>query len=280
MNNPSPAQKRTVFYLSDRTGITAEMLAHSLLTQFESVEFEKISCPYVDSEEKARKIVERINAAAQRDGSKPLLFSTLIKPEVRDIIEQSEGMLIDFFDTFILPLEAELGLRSTHAVGKSHGVASYSTYKARIDAVNFALTSDDGLHTRSYADSEIILVGVSRSGKTPTCLYLALQYGILCSNYPLTEDDFTSTKLPESLAPHRNKIFGLSIDPERLQQIRRERRPDSRYASAEQCRVEVEAAERLFRRESIPYFDTSTVSIEEIATTIMHQTGLERRLYG
>lgn len=272
--------KRSVFYLSDRTGITAEMLGHSLLTQFEGVEFEQKILPFIDSVEKAQEAVEQINRAAESDGAPPLVFSTLLNDEIREVMLASKGKLIDFFETYINPLEQELGIQSAHAVGRSHGMGVYATYKARIDAVNFALNNDDGMTTRHYPNADVILLGVSRSGKTPTCLYLALQYGILAANYPITEEDLESPGLPSLLEPYRKKLYGLSIDPLRLQQIRHERRPDSRYASQKQCRYEVDMVEALFRRENIPFLDTSSVSIEEIATTILHQAGMERRLYG
>lgn len=272
--------KRSVFFLSDRTGITAEMLGHSLLTQFEGVEFQKTTLAFLDTLDKAHNAVAQINQAAIRDGTKPLLFSTLLNEEVREIIDTSDGMLFDFFDAFINPLELELGLHSAHAVGRSHSMGRYSDYKSRIDAVNFAMGSDDGNTLRDYPEAEVILVGVSRSGKTPTSLYLALQYGIRAANYPLIEEDLESDRLPECLRPFRNKLFGLTIAPERLQQIRSERRPDSQYASVQQCRYEVRAAESMFRAENIPFLDTSAVSIEEIAATLLQQTGLKRRLYG
>jgi regulator of PEP synthase PpsR (kinase-PPPase family) len=272
--------KRSVFFLSDRTGITAETLGHSLLTQFEGVGFQKTTLPFLDSTEKAQHAVARINQAAESDGCKPLLFSTLLNKDVRAIIDTSEGLLFDFFDAFINPLEKELGLHSAHAVGRSHGMGVYSDYKARIDAVNFALGSDDGSTLRDYPDAEVILVGVSRSGKTPTSLYLALQYGIRAANYPITEDDLESPHLPKALRPYRDRLFGLTIAPERLQQIRSERRPESTYASIKQCRYEVRAAEAMYRAENIPFVDTSAVSIEEIATTLLQLTGLKRHLYG
>jgi len=271
---------RTVFYLSDRTGITAETLAHSLMTQFEGIEFRKESCPYLDNVEKAAEVVERINAAARRDGQRPLLFSTLIDPAVREVIATSDGLLLDFFDAFIKPLEAELGVLSSHAAGRSHGLGNYGAYKARIDAVNFALSSDDGLNSHHYPQADIILMGVSRTGKTPTCLYFALQYGILAANYPLTDDDFGKPGLPTPLRPFRAKLYGLTIRPERLREIRQERRPDSRYASLAQCESEVRAAAALMRAENIEMIDTSTMSVEEIVTTILHRTKLQRRLYG
>jgi regulator of PEP synthase PpsR (kinase-PPPase family) len=272
--------KRSVFILSDRTGITAETLGHGLLTQFENIEFKQKMIPFIDTPEKARKVVEKINQAASHDGLPPLLFSTLIDPELRTIIENSDGILHDFFDTFINPLENELGVKSAHAVGRSHGMGVYNSYKARIDAVNFAQSNDDGVTTRNYPEADVILIGVSRSGKTPTCLYLALQYGIHAANYPLTEEDLESATLPATLEPYRRKLYGLTIDPLRLQQIRQERRPDSRYSSRQQCDYEVKTVEAMYLREQIPFLDTSLVSIEEIATTILHQTKLKRHFHG
>ena len=272
--------KRSVFFLSDRTGITAETLGHSLLTQFEGIEFRQINVPFLDSHEKAFQTVERINLAALQDGERPIIFATLLNDEIRDIVSKSKGQMFDFFETFINPLEAVLNTPSAHAIGRSHGIKVYDTYKTRIDAVNFALRNDDGATTRHYHDADVILIGVSRTGKTPTCLYLALQYGIYAANYPITEEDLDEARLPEALNPFRDKLFGLTIDDERLHQIRNERRKNSRYSSREQCRHEVHMVEALYQREQIPFLDTSNVSIEEIATTILHQTGIERRLYG
>lgn len=272
--------KRSVFFLSDRTGITAETLGHSLLTQFEDIEFRQSIVPFLDTVEKAHHTVARINRAAQEDGLKPLIFSTLLDDEIRAIIATSEGMVHDFFETFIDPLEKELGMHSAHAIGRSHGMGVYSDYKERIDAVNFALGNDDGSTMKDYPQADVILIGVSRTGKTPTCLYLALQYGIHAANYPIIEEDLESAHLPKILHEHKDKLFGLTIAPERLQQIRSERRPDSRYASLQQCRYEVRAVEAMYRAMNIPFLDTSAVSIEEIATTIIMHAGLERRLYG
>jgi regulator of PEP synthase PpsR (kinase-PPPase family) len=271
--------KRTAFFLSDRTGITAEMMGHSLLSQFESIEFEQINIPFIDSVAKATAAVEQINAAAG-NGSKPLLFITVIDNQVRQIIGQSAGLPIDLFNTFIPPLEEELGIPSTHAVGRAHGMGEHSDYTARIEAVNFALTNDDGTTVRNFPEAEIILLGVSRSGKTPACLYLALQYGIIAANYPLIDDDLESSQLPVVLEPYRDKLFGLTIAPERLQQIRSERRPGSRYAEYQQCQYEVHAVEKIYRAQQLPFLDTSAMSIEEIATTILHTRGLQRRLHG
>lgn len=271
--------KRSVFFLSDRTGITAEAVGRSLLTQFENVDFVLRTIPFIDSTDKAQEAVERINRTADAEGHRPLLFGTLIDPKIRDIISHSRGLLLDPFDAFITPLERELGVHSTHTIGRSHAMGDYAAYKHRIDAVNYALSHDDGATTRQYGSADLILVGVSRSGKTPTCLYLALHFGLLAANYPLTEDDFDDPTLPKALLSFRDKLFGLTIDPKRLQQIRTERRPDSKYAELRQCQREVQASEAMFRRERVPYLDTSSMSIEEIGSTILHRTGRERRLY-
>lgn len=269
--------QRTAFFISDRTGITAELLGKGLLAQFQGVEFKKVSLPFVDTEEKAREATARIQQAWQEDGNKPIVFSTLTEHTLRAQITASGALFLDVFELFIGPLEAELGIASAPALGIAHGVGDHASYDRRIDAVNYALYYDDGTKTAQLGDADIILVGVSRCGKTPTCLYLALQYGVLAANFPLTPDDFSRGLLPESLGPHRSKLFGLTINPERLQRIRSERRPDSPYAALENCRYEVAQAEAMLEREGIPWIDTSMKSVEEIAVTVLQQAGLERK---
>ncbi|PAV27457.1 hypothetical protein C8D92_107147 [Tamilnaduibacter salinus] len=268
--------KRTAFFLSDGTGITAEALGNSLLAQFETITFERVTVPYVDDREKARELVNRINRAAEQDGQRPLVFDTIVDSTVRDEIALAEAFMIDIFGTFLKPLEEELSSSSSYSVGKSHSISNESNYEQRIHAVNFALDNDDGARTRYYDEADIIMVGASRSGKTPTCLYLALQYGVKAANYPITEDDMDDQDLPHCLKPHRHKLFGLTIDPERLATIRNERRPNSRYASVRQCAFEIEEIEAMYRRQRIHYLDTTAYSVEEIATRIMVMTGIER----
>lgn len=265
---------RTAFFISDRTGITAENLGHSLLSQFEGVQIKRVRLPFLDSVEKARDALAQINETSLTDGQRPLIFSTLILPAVRNIIEQSDALFLDLFEMFIVPLEAELGISSSHAVGRSH--AADTNYNSRMDAVNYALNHDDGGVTRDLHLADIILVGVSRCGKTPTSLYLAMQYGISAANYPLVPEDFASEALPQVLKPLRSKLHGLTISPERLHQIRTERSPNSNYAALANCQLEVKQAENLMRFANIPYLDVTTMSVEEIATTILHQTGLKR----
>jgi regulator of PEP synthase PpsR (kinase-PPPase family) len=273
-------QKRSVFFVSDHTGITAETLGRSLLTQYEGIQYDFTSWPFLDTVEKAANAVGRINLVARDSGVRPLIFSTLVNTEVRKVIEKSDGLLIDFFDAFASTLELELGVRSSHVSGVSHSARNYSVYSARIDALNFALTNDDGAMNSNYHASDIILLGVSRSGKTPTGLYMALQFGVLAANYPLTPEDLEQNHLPKKLKPFRKQLFGLIIEPERLQEIRERRLPGSKYAELRQCRYETELVESFYRMEAIPYLNTTNMSIEEIATTIMQKAGLERRLFG
>lgn len=271
--------KRSVFFISDRTGITAESLGQALLTQFEQIPFEEHILPFIDTPEKAAAAVEAINQAFVRDGCRPIIFDTVVRPEISHIIRQSQGLIMDFFHTFIGPLETEFGVKSSFRVGKKHAIDNTKTYDARIEAVNFALMNDDGRTTRYYDEADLVLVGVSRSGKTPTSLYLALQFGIRTANYPLTEDDMVEMRLPPALAAFKSKLFGLTIQAKRLHEIRTLRRANSRYASLPQCQQELTWAESLFRKENIHFLDTTSYSIEEIATKIMAESGLKRHLY-
>jgi [pyruvate, water dikinase]-phosphate phosphotransferase / [pyruvate, water dikinase] kinase len=271
--------RRTAFFISDRTGITAEMLGQSLLTQFDPIEFNRVTIPFIDSVEDAQAAVQQVNAAARDDGARPIVFSTLVDDAVRQVIARMDALVLDLFEMFIVPLEAELGLHSSHTVGKSHSATNFKTYNQRIDAINYTLSHDDGATNRNLEDADVILVGVSRSGKTPTCLYLALQFGLKAANYPLIPEDLEKMKLPPALAPFRNKLYGLSITPERLQQIRSERRPDSKYAALTNCRYEVQTAEAIMHQTGIPFIDSTTKSIEELATTILHEAHLIRRVY-
>jgi len=264
--------------LSDGTGITAETLGNSLITQFEHTEFEKLTIPYIDSVDKAEKVVAEINQNYEENKIKPLIFMTLVNPEIRLLFKKANGSVFDLFSTFIGPLETELNEKSSYTVGKTHGVANDKSYTHRIEAVDFALHHDDGVKTRGYEKADIILIGVSRCGKTPSCIYMALQYGILAANYPFTEDDLVGFNLPDLLRPYKAKLFGLTIDPYRLQQIRSERRPNSKYASAEQCRIEVNEVEAMYQKEQIPYLNSTKFSIEEIATKILATSGVHRKI--
>jgi regulator of PEP synthase PpsR (kinase-PPPase family) len=272
-------QRRTVFFVSDGTGITAQMLGHSLLTQFEGVDFRQVTLPFVDSTEKAEECLARIESESASGNGQPIVFSTLVNQDVRQVVRRAKALYIDFFETFIDPLEAGLGLKSSHTIGRSHSAMDKKEYQQRIEAINFAMAHDDGASHRELAQADVILIGVSRSGKTPTSLYLALQFGVKAANYPLIPEDFERMKLPEALRAEKTRLYGLTIAPERLHEIRKERRPGSRYADLDNCRYEVEEAASMMRREGVRSIDSTSKSIEEIATTILRELRIPRHVY-
>ncbi len=266
--------KRSVFFVSDGTGLTAEAFGHSLLSQFEQVEFQQIRIPFLDSIAKADEAVARINGQSEGDGMRSIVFTTLVDQQLADIVHQADAFCLSYFDSFLAPLEAELGVKSSHTVGRSHGSTDSSDYKKRIEAINYTLAHDDGITDRDLEQADVILVAVSRCGKTPTALYLAMQFGVKAANFPLIPEDFDRGRLPGTLQKHRSKLFGLTIQPERLNKIREERRANSNYASLANCRYEVAEAEKMMRREGIRWLDSSTKSIEEISTTILQELHL------
>ncbi|MDX1626469.1 MAG: pyruvate, water dikinase regulatory protein [Wenzhouxiangellaceae bacterium] len=270
--------RRTVLFISDGTAITAETFGHSLLTQFSGTEFRQVRLPFVDTREKAREAVDLIDRAHETDGVEPLVFSTIVDQEVGAVLNESRGHLFDLFGTFLPPLEDLLGTSRSASVGQAHGIADAHRYEDRMEATNYALTHDDGISKR-LDEAEVVLVGVSRSGKTPTCLYMALHFGLKAANYPLTEEDLEKPRLPDFLRKNKRKLFGLTIDAERLSEIRQTRRPDSRYASLKQCRYEVDAAEALLRAEGVPMLGSTAASVEELASRILLELGLQRDLF-
>ena len=274
------SNRRTVFFVSDRTGITAEMLGNSLLSQFEEFQFQRLTIPFVDSSEKIDAVIRQINENATQEDRAPIVFSSIVDEAMSARVRvEARALTLDLFQIFIAPLEVELNAKSSHAAGRSHGISNSHEYFARMDAINFTQSHDDGASTRDLAKAQVILVGVSRCGKTPTSLYLALQFGVRAANFPLTPDDFVDRRLPSSLLPFRDKLFGLTINPERLHRIREERRPGSKYAKLDNCRYEVRECANLLETEGIPMLDTTAKSIEEIATTILHKAKLQRHAY-
>ena len=271
--------KRKVFFVSDRTGITAEMFGQSLLSQFEATEFDETTLPFIDSVDKAYEVCRILSKAQQESGLRLIVFDTIVTPEIRQVVQSSGALVLDFFHTFIGPLEKELEQSSSFRVGKTHSLADAAAYDSRIDAVNFALNNDDGITTRHYDKADVILVGVSRCGKTPTSVYMAMQFGIKTANYPFIEDDMDNLSLPPVLQKYKRKIFGLTINPNRLHDIRTERKANSRYASLKQCQREVREVESMYRRLKIEHLNTTSRSVEELAAKILASTGIKRRVF-
>jgi len=269
---------RTVFYISDGTGITAETLGHSLLTQFDLGDVQQVRVPFVDTLARAEDVARAIRRAHADDGQRPLVFHTVINQSHAKLLEETEACVVDLFGRLVVPLERDFGLVRKRRVGRAHAMTNVDSYDDRMEATNYALRHDDGANT-DYSEAELILVGVSRSGKTPTCLYMALQFGVKAANYPLTVDDLDRGELPEALRGVGGKVFGLTIEAARLAHIREARRPGSHYASLAQCRREISDAELLYQTFKIPHLNTTHTSVEEICTKVLHKLHLMRRLY-
>jgi len=262
-----------VFFLSDSTGVTAETLGNSLLTQFPDHRFERRTIPFIASVEEAERVVQDIDAVAVA-GKRPIIFSTVVNPAIRALLSQSSGHFIDLLGSHTAQLEEALQTTASPEPGRAHGLSDAIRYQSRITAVEYAIEHDDGQSIRALERSQLILIAPSRCGKTPTTMYLALQHGVLVANFPLIDEDFTSQSLPEPLRPFVHKCFGLTFLPMRLSQIRQERRPDSSYASLSQCSWELRNAEELYAMHRIPYVNSASMSVEEISATILQRMNL------
>jgi hypothetical protein len=269
------ANTRQVYFLSNGTAITAETLGTSLLAQFPDHPFQTHTVPFVDTLEKAHAVADEINQCVAGSGQLPIVICTMGDEQLIRIIKQCNALVIDPFGDILPQLEKALATQHLQP-GQSHRTANPSVYESRIDAIDYAMLHDDGGKMQNYDEADIILVGVSRSGKTPSCLYLALQFGIRAANYPITEEDMDGDQLPEPLRPYKGRLYGLTTDLQRLMNIRQTRRPDSRYASAQQCRFELRAVEDMYLRHGIPYINTSRMSVEEIAARIIRDNSLHR----
>jgi regulator of PEP synthase PpsR (kinase-PPPase family) len=265
---------RSVFFVSDRTGLTAQNYGRTLLSQFPGQKFKIVILSFVDTVQKATLASARINAASARAGKQSVVFSTIISEEEQKILESSDACIVDLYNTFLGPLETFFGQESAHRQGRSRAIFGDKDYQGRLDAIDYSLSHDDGLRYDQYGEADVILVGVSRCGKTPTSLFLAMNFSMKVSNYPLTEEDFNKQTLPDCLLKHKEKLVALTIKVAPLSRIRRARRPNSEYASFAVCEQEVRIAETMFSKADIPVFDTTDISIEEIASEVVKALGL------
>ncbi|MFK5913507.1 MAG: pyruvate, water dikinase regulatory protein [Woeseiaceae bacterium] len=270
---------RAVFFVSNSTCITVETLGRSLLYQFKNTQFESHSLRFIDTQDKAKEAVALINRVAQSTNLRPIILSTLIDPALRETLETAKGRYLDIFNAFISPIEEELGCEAKLGLGRVHGIGDEDYYGERMEAVNYTLKTDDGVAAKDYAKADVILTGASRTGKTPTSLYLAMHYGLKAANYPITDEELDSHQIPKALQAHADKLFGLIVSPERLHNIRSKRRANSEYASLPQCQYEIRQTTSLFQQRSIAYFDVSNMSIEEVSSTIMDTMKLKTRTF-
>lgn len=268
-----PAETRDAYFVSDSTGITAETLGSALLANFPGVRFRRHTVPFVDSLDGARAVTAGIREVAA-EGAAPIVFTTVKSAQILAELESSGAVMIDLLGGHLRELEVSLGSTASEQLGQFHGVGDAERYFARMRAVEYAIEHDDGQSMRALDIADVIIIAPSRCGKTPTTMYLALQYGLLVANYPLTDDDFPADDLPRTVAKYATKCFGLTTTPLRLSQVRHERRPDSTYSSLAQCTLEIRRAEDLYRRNRVPFLNSSTKSVEEMSAVIMQSMRL------
>lgn len=271
-------QKRTVFFVSDRTGMTTQMLGHSLLAQFDSVPMEEVTLPFVDSLERAKAAVDLINHREQADGIRPLVFSTIVSQEVAHAVSCARALYLDCCNVFMNALERELGVKASHTTSHSDRANDFSNRHARLEAINYALRHDHFRVPADFSGADIVVIGVERVGKTPLCLHLAVMHGVRAANYDLSVRDLEAGKLPDIVAAARGRIFGITMTPERLNITRTEHKK-GRYASLEECRFELDKAETLMLREKIVFLDSSRTSLEELAALVMTQARPVQRVH-
>ena len=271
---------RTVFFVSDRTGLTAETYGKNLLAQFPDLNFETFTLAFVDNKQKAQNALELINKAYETSGLEPIVFSSMAEKQEHDIISSSQAIIIDLFNTFLGPLEKALGMASAHTQGISKTIHGKESYTYRLDAIDYSLAHDDGIRPDQYDDADIILIGVSRCGKTPTSLYLAMNFSLKAANYPLTPEDIERGDIPDFVVKNRHKLVALTIKPVPLSKIRKKRRPDSEYASLQNCQHELNVANEIFKKYELKKFDTTETSIEEIASNVVKTMGALRPRVG
>ena len=265
---------RHIFYISDRTGNTAKAIGQSLLSQFDGLEVQSTLLPFTDTAEKVERVARQINEASENSPQKPIVFNTLVDPYHQQIIATTDAVIIDLYHQFTGLLENALQVDSSHATGMVHEKFEYSEYQSRIDAIEYATKYDDGVINKQYEDAKVILLGVSRSGKTPTCIYLAVNFSIKAANYPLTGEVLESGKLPKSLLEHLDKCIGLTLSPNQLYEMRQKRRLGSDYSSLSTCVHEIRLAEKLYDHYNIPTIESTATSVEEISVNILQLKNL------
>jgi len=267
---------RTIFFISDRTGLSAEDYGKTLLAQFPQQGYQTSTLSFVDTRQKATIASNKVKDAYRISGKQPIVFSTLVDENAQRIIKSTDACIINLFNAFLEPLEQTFGEPASHRAGKYQGknrISQNPSYQKRLDAIDYSLAHDDGVRYDQYDEADVILVGVSRCGKTPTSLYLAMNFSLKVSNYPLTEEDLDKSILPDFLLKHKHKLVALTIKVVPLSKIRRARRPNSDYSSLKVCEREVRISETMFAHAKIPVFETTDTSIEEIASDVVQAMG-------
>lgn len=253
--------------VSDSTGETITSVARACLVQFEGVHVTEHVWNLVRTKRQVQKVITGIERYPG------VVLFTLVDPKQRATLQQACRNLqvpcVAVMDPTMAVLSGHFGMKGRAKPGMQHVLDA--EYFARIDAINFVLAHDDGQITKDLEDADVILVGVSRTSKTPTCIYLANR-GVKAANVPLVP----GVPLPnELLSVRKPLIVGLTKDPVRLVHIRRNRlrqlkqNHETDYIDLEKVKNEVAAARRVFAEHEWPVIDVTRRSIEEVAAAVL-----------
>lgn len=269
-------KSKDVYFLSGSTGILAEDLGKALLCQFPEISFNEEKIPFIRTEEDAWKAREHI--LKRSSGRHPLVFSTIMNPELIGILDAPEIEFFNICDTYLNRLAELLEAEPLRESGFSRHLDD-TTMAKRVSAIQYCIAHDDGSLTRDYDEAEVILLGVSRSGKTPVSVYLATQMGIKTANYPLVCEDLNAYRLPMDIIRNKKRVVGLSTTPEILHHIREKRYKDSSYAKLATCVKELSQAHQIFLNYQIPVIMSDGRSIEETATQVAQTLAVNRTVH-
>ncbi len=267
-------KSKDIYYISDSTGILAINLGQALICQFPEINFHEEKFPFIKTVIEANNTIKYI--LEQSSGRLPIIFSTLVEPKIRKIFDHPQVELFDVCEVFLSRLENCLEAKALMLPGSSRQTDDVSMAR-RVEAINYCLSHDDGTKLDEYNEADVVLLGVSRAGKTPVSVYLSSHMGLKSANYPLTNTDLDRYFLPEGVSRNRKKAVGLTTSAELLHSMRQKRYPDSNYARRNTCLQELEQAKQIFFKYDIPVIDTFGKSIEEIAAQIFQEIGLYKK---
>lgn len=265
---------KDIYYISDSSGILVTNLGQALICQFPEVNFYEEKFSYIRTVTEAKKIMAHI--LKRSGGRRPIIFSTILDPEVRAVFDSPEVEYFEAYGRFLERLETCLETEAVREPGIARNPSDLAL-NMRVDAIHFCLDHDDGTKAGEYDEADVILLGVSRVGKTPVAVFLATQMGLKSANFPLTAEYLNRYQVPETIRQNLSRVVALTTSPEQLHSAREKRYPGSRYARLSTCVEELKLAEHLYLKSNIPVVSSAGRSIEETATQVTQQLGIAKK---
>jgi regulator of PEP synthase PpsR (kinase-PPPase family) len=243
---------KDIYYISDSTGIMATNLGQALICQFPEINFYEEKFPFILTVKQAR------------------------KTKVREVFDSPEVEFFEAYGLFLERLETCLEAEAVREPGFARHANDMAMTK-RVEAIHYCLGHDDGTKESEYDEADIILLGVSRSGKTPVSVFLATQMGLKSANFPLTSEYLDQYRIPEQIRQNKDRAVALTTSPEQLHSAREKRYPNSKYSRIATCREELKQAEQIYVKNKIPIVSSAGKSIEETATQVMQELGISKK---